>query len=318
MGLGRIVSSVLKTTEAILIFTDPTKNYIRFKFRGQIGAKKNYTIKRRYKLISKLEKRVIQFGETVRQKRLLAVPLVSEDILGALIVKRDAKHIGFDAFDQESLLVLAEQLVMALHNMRLHEEHQKLIWGTVKSLVKLLDSKVPFLYSHSPNFMRLVVGIAEELGLKEAELKSLEYASLLHDTGKIDIPIDILTKPARLTGKEFSIIRRHPLKGVELVRHLEVLKPVIPIILHHHERYDGTGYPSGLKKNKIPLGARIMAIADAFEAMVFGRPYRQRVSIEKALEEIKRKSGTQFDPKIVETFLRVVKTKLKKYLKYYQ
>jgi putative nucleotidyltransferase with HDIG domain len=207
---------------------------------------------------------------------------------------------------------------MALHNMRLHEEHQKLIWGTVKSLVKLLDSKVPFLCSHSPNFLYLVMAIAEELGLKEVELKSLEYASLLHDAGKINIPIDILTKPTRLTGKELSIIRGHPAKGVELVRHLEVLKPVIPIILSHHERYDGTGYPSGLKKSKIPLGARIMTVADAFEAMVFGRPYRQRISIEEAIEEIKRKSGTQFDPKIVECFLKVIKTKFKKHLKYYR
>jgi len=293
------------------------KGYVLFKFRSTAGTNKSYIIKRGCKL-NDLEKRIVKSGESVRKKRLLAVPLVSEDILGGLIVKRKASDNEFDNFDQESIAVLAEQIVMSLHNMRLHEEHQKLIWDTVKSLVKLLDSKVPFLYSHSPNFSRLVVAIAEELNLKEADLRSLDYASLLHDAGKIDTPIDILTKSTKLTGKELNIMRRHPIKGVELVKHLEVLKPVIPIILHHHERYDGKGYPSGLKKNKIPLGARVMAVADAFEAMVFGRPYRQRISVDEAIEEIKRKSGSQFDPKIVDCFLRIVKGKFKKHLKSYQ
>ena len=316
VGLGRIICSVLNACEAMLIFTEPTKGYVSFKFKSTSGTKKSYVIKRGCKL-SVLEKRVAKSGESIKKKRLLAAPLVSEDILGALIVKRKVRDNEFDNFDQESIAVLAEQIVMALHNMRLQEEHQKLIWGTVKSLVKLLDSKVPFLYSHSHNFSKLVMAIAEELNLKEADLKSLEYASMLHDAGKIDTPIDILTKSAKLTGQELSIIRRHPIKGVELVKHLEVLKPVIPIILHHHERFDGTGYPSGLKKNKIPLGARIMAVADAFEAMVFGRPYRQRMSVDEALEEIKRKSGTQFDPKIVDCFIKVAKGKFKKYLKFY-
>jgi HD-GYP domain-containing protein (c-di-GMP phosphodiesterase class II) len=131
--------------------------------------------------------------------------------------------------------------------------------------------------------------------------------------------LKILTKTTKLTPKEFSIIKRHPLKGAQILRHLQILKPVIPIIMHHHEKYDGTGYPSRLKKGQIPAGARIMAVADAFEAMVYGRPYRERVDINLAIKEIKKKSGTQFDPKVVEAFLKVAKRiNTKKYLQFNQ
>jgi HD-GYP domain-containing protein (c-di-GMP phosphodiesterase class II) len=152
--------------------------------------------------------------------------------------------------------------------------------------------------------------------LDEKQIKSLKYASMLHDAGKVDIPLAILTKTTKLTPKELSIIQRHPLRSAEILRPLQILKPVIPIIMHHHEKYDGSGYPSRLKENKIPIGARVMAVADAFEAMVYGRPYRERVTFDAAIREIKKKSGTQFDPRVVEAFLKAVKSiKPKKYLK---
>jgi len=144
--------------------------------------------------------------------------------------------------------------------------------------------------------------------LDEKKIESLKFASLLHDTGKVDIPLEILTKTTKLTTKEYNITKKHPLKGAQILRPLQILKPVIPIIMHHHERYNGTGYPSRLKKGQIPEGARIMAVADAFEAMVYGRPYRERMAIPSAVKEIKKKSGTQFDPRVVDAFLKVVKT----------
>jgi HD-GYP domain-containing protein (c-di-GMP phosphodiesterase class II) len=152
--------------------------------------------------------------------------------------------------------------------------------------------------------------------LDEKQIESLKYASLLHDTGKVDIPPEILTKTTKLTTKEYNIIKRHPLKGAQILRPLQILKPVIPIIMHHHEKYDGSGYPSRLKKGQIPQGARIMAVADAFEAMVYGRPYRERIDKVLAIKEIKKKSGTQFDPKVVDAFLKVAKKiNTKNYLK---
>ena len=149
--------------------------------------------------------------------------------------------------------------------------------------------------------------IAQEMHQDTKQIQSLKYASLLHDTGKVDIPLEILTKTTKLTTREFNIIKRHPVKGAQILSHLQILRPVIPIIMHHHEKFDGTGYPSRLKMGQIPQGARIMAVADAFEAMVYGRPYRERKDINSALKEIKKKSGTQFDPKVVEAFLKVIK-----------
>jgi HD-GYP domain-containing protein (c-di-GMP phosphodiesterase class II) len=174
--------------------------------------------------------------------------------------------------------------------------------------------RVPQEYTHSPYFPRLVTAIANQMHLDAKQTECLKYASLLHDAGKVDIPPEILTKTTKLTPREYGIIKRHPVSGAQILRPLQILKPAIPIIMHHHEKYDGTGYPSKLKKEQIPQGARIMAVADAFEAMVYGRPYRERMDIGLAIKEIKKKSGTQFDPKIVEAFLKIAKKVTKKYL----
>jgi putative nucleotidyltransferase with HDIG domain len=242
--------------------------------------------------------------------------LISEDIIGLIIIKRGLADKPFDRMDQELIMTIVEQAIIAVKNLQLYEEQQKIVLGSIKSLVTLLDTRVPQEYTHSPYFSRLVTAIGHQMHLDEKQIESLKYASLLHDTGKVDIPLEILTKTSKLTAKEYNIIKEHPVKGAEILRPLQILKPAIPIIMHHHERFDGTGYPSRLKKNQIPLGARIMAVADAFEAMVYGRPYRERMNIASAVREIKKKSGTQFDPKVVEAFLRVVKKiNSKNYLK---
>ena len=145
--------------------------------------------------------------------------------------------------------------------------------------------------------------------MSEAEIKSLRHAALLHDAGKIKLPSHLLKKQKPLTEEEYKLIEKHPQKGVELFRNLEILKPAIPIILHHHERFDGQGYPSKLKKDKIPLGSRILSILDTFDAMYFGRPYKDRDDLEKIEDEFRKQKGKQFDPKIVDTFLRILKRK---------
>ena len=211
---------------------------------------------------------------------------------------------------------MVEQAIIGLKNLQLYEEQQRIVLGSIKSLAFLLDMRVPQEYTHSPYFSRLVVAIAHEMRLDEKQVESLKFASLLHDAGKADIPLEILTKTTKLTPREYRIIKRHPVKGAQILRPIQILKPVVSIIMHHHEKYDGTGYPSKLKKGQIPQGARIMAVADAFEAMVYGRPYRERRGINSALKEIKKKSGTQFDPRIVEAFLKVAKKiNTKNYLK---
>ncbi|MEE8599009.1 MAG: HD domain-containing phosphohydrolase, partial [Dehalococcoidales bacterium] len=152
------------------------------------------------------------------------------------------------------------------------------------------------------------IAIAEALNLEPLEINRLGTCVLLHDIGKIGISDEILTKQYELTDEEWEAIKTHPQLGATIVSHIGHLAPCILGILHHHERYDGSGYPQGLKGEEIPLEARILAIADAFAAMTSERPFSNTLSYEEALEEIKRGAGTQFDPKLAEVFLSIAKT----------
>jgi HD-GYP domain-containing protein (c-di-GMP phosphodiesterase class II) len=152
------------------------------------------------------------------------------------------------------------------------------------------------------------VALAEALNLGPAEVNRLSSCAFLHDVGKIGISDEILNKPGKLTAEEWETVKVHPQLGAAVVTHASQLAPCIPGILHHHEKYDGTGYPKGLKGTDIPLEARILAIADAFAAMTSERCHSAALSYEQTLEEIKRGAGTQFDPYLVEVFLSVAKT----------
>lgn len=313
MRLTRLFCQLLDCDYCIILLLDTNKKYSIYKCI--VSGRKRFIIDRKVKL-SNIEKKITKALTSIRKDDQLGLPLISEDIIGIIILKHKRKNIPFDKFDQELLVTLSEQAITGIKNLQLYEEQQRIVLGSIKSLVTLLDTRVPQEYTHSPYFSRLVTAIGHKMHLDEKQIESLKYASLLHDTGKVDIPLEILTKTTKLTAKEFKIIKRHPLKGVQILRPLQILRPVIPIIMHHHEKYNGTGYPSRLKKEQIPQGARIMAVADAFEAMVYGRPYRERVDVNSAIKEIKKKSGTQFDPKVVEAFLKIVKNiDTKKYLK---
>ena len=209
-------------------------------------------------------------------------------------------------FDKEILITFAEQAVIAIGNAQLYEEQEKLTIGSIKALAAILDTRPRNIYTHSAAFAKLVVEVGKRLDMPSQDIRVLRYASLLHDAGQIMIPDEILKKPKKLTGEEYEIVKRHPLKGVEIIKPMDILKPVIPIILHHHEKFDGTGYPNGLKGKEIPLGSRIMAVVDAFIAMVSKQPYRERISVREALAEIKRYGGTQFDPYVVDAFVQTV------------
>ena len=311
--LGRLSSQIFHAQYCLIILLDPSKKYSAFKCL--INGRKKTVVDKKSKITKGVERTILKTVSSVRKGNLLALPLVCEDIMGMIIVKRSHNEPAFDSFDQEILTTMSEQAIIGIKNLQLYEEQQKIVFGSIKSLVTMLDRRVPQEYTHSPYFSRIVMAIAEQMHLDEKQKESLKYASMLHDAGKVDIPLEILTKTTKLTTKEFNIIKTHPLKGAEILRPLQVLRPAIPIIMHHHEKYNGTGYPSRLKKGQIPLGARVMAVADAFEAMVYGRPYHERMDMPSAIREIKKKSGTQFDPKIVDAFLKICKKiKSKNYL----
>ncbi len=310
----RLVAQIFGVQYSMVLLLDASKKYSVF--RCVVNGKNKFVSDTKKKISSALEKKIINTAQTIKKERLLAVPIICEDIMGIIVLRSNKNSSGVGNLDDELLLTITQQAIVGIKNLQLYEDQQKIVLGSIKSLVTLLDVRIPQEYTHSRYFSRLVLAIANQMRLDEKQIESLKYASMLHDAGKIDIPLAILTKTTKLTPKEFTIIQRHPLRGAEILRPLQILRPVIPIIMHHHEKYDGSGYPSRLKKDKIPLGARVMAVADAFEAMVYGRPYRERMTFDAAIKEIKKKSGSQFDPKVVEAFLKVVKKiRTKKYLK---
>ncbi|HON11375.1 MAG TPA: diguanylate cyclase [Chitinispirillaceae bacterium] len=178
---------------------------------------------------------------------------------------------------------------------------------SIDELIRAVDAKDPFAREHSKKVAEYSVKIARYQNLPEQEIEVVRNAALLHDIGKISIRNETLVKTEELTSREYEILKRHPDIAVNMLKDLKFLEKEIPYILHHHERYDGSGYPHGLRGREIPAGARIIAVADAFDAMISGRTYKKRLHFTEAVKELKRGSGTQFAPEIVEVFLKLIK-----------
>jgi putative two-component system response regulator len=202
---------------------------------------------------------------------------------------------------QKRLEKMVAERTMELKNA-LHKLDQTYIF-TLRALVTALDTRDEETQGHSLRVVRYTLKLAELMGLTdENQLKVLEYGSLLHDIGKIGIPDAILKKPGKLTDEEWDVMKTHPLVGYKILHRIEFLEEASQIVLHHHEKFDGTGYPAGLKREAIPLGSRIFAAADTVDAMTSERPYRNALSFEIAAEELKKYSGIQFDPIVVTAF----------------
>lgn len=182
--------------------------------------------------------------------------------------------------------------------------------NTIYALAATVDAKDHYTYGHSKKVCKYATDIAEALGLPEERVSAIHTAALLHDIGKIGVSDQILRKTEPLNEEEWEPIHAHPIMGVSILKHVESLKDCLAAVQYHHERYDGGGYPSGLKGSNIPLDARILAVADSFDAMTSLRPYRDKMTFEDALEEIIQCSGTQFDPEIVQIFVKLISTSI--------
>jgi response regulator RpfG family c-di-GMP phosphodiesterase/signal transduction histidine kinase len=185
------------------------------------------------------------------------------------------------------------------------ERQQSLFSSLIKSLVSTIDAKDEYTHNHSLRVTEYCLAIAEMMGVAERERKDIELAAILHDVGKIGVPESILLKEGTLTDEEFSYVKTHSIKGEDIIKQVKELANVALIVRAHHERYDGRGYPDGLAKQSIPFGARIMSVADSYDAMTSNRPYRMSLSHNTAVKEIVKNSGTQFDPEVVEHFLKL-------------
>ena len=190
------------------------------------------------------------------------------------------------------------------------QEYRKIILGVLYSLTYAIDAKDTYTSGHSSRVATLSVTIGKEMGLDNAWLERLEYSSLLHDIGKIGIPESILLKKGKLTDEEKSVMNTHPEISAQIIQPISFFSNLVPIVRHHHEHFDGQGYPEGLVGEEIPFGARILALADASDAMRSDRCYRHALPKEIMIEEIKNNSGTQFDPSIVKILLTCLKNDL--------
>jgi HD-GYP domain-containing protein (c-di-GMP phosphodiesterase class II) len=190
------------------------------------------------------------------------------------------------------------------------EELSALRTSVVCAFNQLLDLKDLNTGVHSTRLAEWAMHVAGELGLSEAEIADIEIAALLHDIGKVGIPDAILNKPAKLTTEEYDLMKKHPEYGWAVLRQVPGMKTASLIILHHHESFDGRGYPAGLKGNEIPIGSRIVSVIDSFDAMVSNRPYRNGMAMEEAARRLVKASGTQFDPKVVEHFLPLARAEM--------
>jgi len=175
---------------------------------------------------------------------------------------------------------------------------------TIEALVRALEARDTYTAGHSDRVNRYSVAMAKKLGLSEEEIQSIHHGSLLHDIGKIGVNDRILLKPQALNDEEFELMKEHPEHGVKILANSSILEKHLPIILHHHERQDGSGYPLGLKGDEIPLGARIVQVADTWDAMRSDRPYRRKMEFKIAREQLLKASGTQLDSDCVDAFIR--------------
>ncbi|MBW2022674.1 MAG: HD domain-containing response regulator [Deltaproteobacteria bacterium] len=245
---------------------------------------------------------------TCRFPDLISVPVqIRGELFGILLVARKKDRGGFDRDDEFILNFLAEKAALNVENMALYHNLKENMFATLASLVSAIEARDRYTQQHSERVTHLALEIAYELKCHPDELRKIESAGPLHDMGKIGIDDHILKKPGRLTAEEFEVIKTHPIIGVNIVSHLQLDDDQLAIIRNHHERWNGTGYPDGLKGEEIPKLARILSVADAFDAMNSDRAYRHRLTSAQCLEELEKNAGTQFDPEIVSAALRVLK-----------
>ena len=237
---------------------------------------------------------------------LVAIPIYIADQFSGVVVCANRAD-GFEDMDDDVLLALGDHAGAVLENTRLHGALRTSYLATVAMLAEVIEAKDPFLRGHSDEVSRYVSAVADQMGIDTRRREKLVFGSLLHDVGKVGISERILLKPAALTPEERSVIQLHPRIGYRLVERVPALREIAPAILHHHERYDGEGYPSKLAGEQIPLEARIICVADSFSAMTAERPYRRRMTLEDACRELERCAGTQFDPEVVRIFCEEVR-----------
>ncbi len=236
----------------------------------------------------------------------ISIPIfIKGDLHGILSLGPKLSGEIYNREDVNLLQTLADEAGIAIENARLYGDLKRTYFETVQALAQAIEASDKYTRGHSDRVTYIAMEIAKRLKLSRADIDTLKYACILHDIGKIGILKEVLNKPGQLTPAEFEEIKKHPALGEEIISPVAFLENIKPIIRHHHERYDGSGYPDKIKSDQIPFLSRIIAVADTYDAMTSQRPYRPALATELALAEIRKCSGTQFDPEVVNAFLEI-------------
>ncbi|GAH32715.1 unnamed protein product, partial [marine sediment metagenome] len=237
----------------------------------------------------------------------LSIPAISGDeLIGVINLGSKQRQFEFNLADIEHLTGALARLGVGLAAERRKDQWQELYFNTIRALTRVIESRNPFNIGHSAGVAERATALGRELGLTPSQIETIELAALLHDVGVAAFATDFLAQERPLNSAERLILRSHPSVGKNALSGIDDLRGVLPIILHHHENFDGTGYVDGLKGESIPLGARILGVAEAYVAMTSERPHRGAMSAAQALSELKNSAGRQFDPKIIDTFAQLI------------
>jgi HD-GYP domain-containing protein (c-di-GMP phosphodiesterase class II) len=260
--------------------------------------------------MSDIAVRLFHAGDNREYKSFIAVPLkVKNKSIGVLIADSLPGGKIFDSRDLNFINIVADQTAEILGNQELYHNLHDFYFEIVKTLVRMIGAKDHYTFNHSDRAGQYAKLIAENLNLPSEVVRQIEFAALMHDIGKIGIAGHILNKVTSLTEGEKEVLKMHPIIGYNIIAPLLFLSLVAPLVLYHQEWYNGKGYPEGLSGEEIPLGARIISVIDAYDAMTSDRPYRKALGEEYAISEIKKGMVTQFDPKVAKTFIDILKSK---------
>jgi HD-GYP domain-containing protein (c-di-GMP phosphodiesterase class II) len=237
-------------------------------------------------------------------RSILSTPLRARGrLIGVIQLVNKIGGEPFTEGDLADLGLLSDLIAIAVENARLYEDQRLGFQGTVTALALAIESRDKYTGGHTKRVLDFALAAGRRLGLKAGDLENLKLSAILHDVGKIGVPDAVLNKPGKLDDDEFKVMKRHPKIGATIMGKIPFLGPILDGMRYHHETLDGRGYPYGLRGDEIPLQARIVAVADAFDAMTSNRPYSSGRPVEKAVAELRRCSGTQFDGEVVEAFV---------------
>ena len=254
----------------------------------------------------KIQKEAKLIRDTKGVESILLLPMFIQDkIVGIVVLLSFTRGFVFTEGLRKSLSILVNNVSVAVENAKLYEDIVKILEDTISSFARTLDAKDKYASGHSERVTRYSLEIARAMGLPQNEIDLLAQAGILHDIGKIGVSELLLNKKGKLETSEYEETKLHPVIGRNILAPIEQFEEVAKVVYHHHERYDGEGYPDGLSGEDIPILSRIIAVADAYDAMTSTRAYRDKVDQDMATKEIELNSGTQFDPKVVEAFPKV-------------